>query len=87
MDEARFRQEKIKEISLERRSEGFYLKFVFSDAQHGTTAEQARQLDMPSYLVVHNSDGKGLEAPEPLGEKPQAAPEHEQDLNLTSRVA
>lgn len=87
MDEARFRHEKIKEISLERRTDGFYLKFVFSDAQDGTTAEQARQLDMPSYLVVHNSDSRELESPGPLSEQTNTVPNREQTLNLNSKVA
>lgn len=58
VDEARFRQEKIKEISLELRTDGFYLRFVFSKALEGTTAEQARNLDLPSYLVVHSTNQK-----------------------------
>ena len=55
VDEARFRQEKIKEISLELLSGSYYLRFVFSKSLEQANAVQTRELDLPSYLVVHNT--------------------------------
>jgi hypothetical protein len=59
-DELKFRQEKLREISLEKRKEGYFLKFVMTSNSNseGVKTEQqesemARQLDLPSYLVVH----------------------------------
>ncbi len=59
-DEMKFRQEKLREISLEKRKEGYLLKFVMTSNSNseGVKTEQqetemARQLDLPSYLVVH----------------------------------
>ncbi len=59
-DEMKFRQEKLREISLEKRKEGYLLKFVMTSNSNseGVKTEQqesemARQLDLPNYLVVH----------------------------------
>jgi hypothetical protein len=62
-DELRFRQEKLREISLEKRAGSYYLRFVLSVSEQSESAKsslleidaaQARQMDLPSYLVVHN---------------------------------
>lgn len=59
-DELKFRQEKLREISLEKRKEGYFLKFVMTSNSNSEgvktvqqESEMARQLDLPSYLVVH----------------------------------
>ena len=59
-DEMKFRQEKLREISLEKRKEGYLLKFVMTSNSNSEgvktdqqESEMARQLDLPSYLVVH----------------------------------
>jgi hypothetical protein len=60
-EEMRFRSEKLREISLEKRAGTYFLRFVmtsFDETNNNTkteqlTAVQERQLDLPSYLVVH----------------------------------
>jgi hypothetical protein len=74
-EEARFRQEKIKEISLEQLSGSFYLRFVFSKSLEQPSAVQARELDLPSYLVVHNAPAQA------------AAMSQQEDLNISVKAA
>ncbi len=74
-DEARFRQEKIKEISLEFLSGSYFLRFVFSKSLEQANALQARELDLPSYLVVHNTPTQS------------AVISEQQDVNLSIKAA
>ena len=60
-EEMRFRTEKLREISLEKRAGTYFLRFVMTTLDEANnnskteqlTAVQERQLDLPSYLVVH----------------------------------
>lgn len=71
-EEMRFRTEKLREISLEKRAGTYFLRFVMTSVDEANnnskteqlTAVQERQLDLPSYLVVH-TQGKDPVIPAP----------------------
>ncbi len=93
-EEMRFRTEKLREISLEKRAGTYFLRFVMTSLDEANnnskteqlTAVQERQLDLPSYLVVH-TQGKDPVIPAPNNVQAEQVVQVEQaDQEITARM-
>ncbi len=93
-EEMRFRTEKLREISLEKRAGTYFLRFVMTSVDEANnnsiteqlTAVQERQLDLPSYLVVH-TQGKDQVMPAPNNVQAEQVVQVEQaDQEIAARM-
>lgn len=93
-EEMRFRTEKLREISLEKRAGTYFLRFVMTSVDEANnnskteqlTAVQERQLDLPNYLVVH-TQGKDPVIPAPNNLQAEQVVQVEQaDQEITARM-